>query len=81
MPDIKLYNYQRVPHPRVQWTVSYPMPEKKAATLHCKAPWVDNDILCCYYDDKENLIGVRFVHKDGKYVDLIKVEDAQTPEA
>ena len=74
MPDIKLYNYQLVPHPRVQWTVSYAMPEKKAATLRCKAPWVDNDILCCYYDGEENLIGVRFVHKDGKYVDLIKVE-------
>jgi hypothetical protein len=76
MPDIKLYDYQREPHnPRVQWTVSYAMPERKAATLHCKAPWVDDNILCCYYDNKENLIGVRFVYKDGAYVDLIKVED------
>ena len=77
MPDIKLYDYQREPHnPRVQWTVSYPMPEKKSDTLRCKAPWVDSDVLSCYYDDKENLIGVRFVYKNGAYVDLIKVKDA-----
>jgi len=51
------------------------MPERKATTLHCKAPWVDDNILCCYFDDNEKLIGARFVYKNGAYVDLIKVED------
>jgi hypothetical protein len=72
MPDIKLYDYQREPHnPRVQWTVSYAMPEKKSETLRSNAPWVDNHMLCCYYDGNENLIGVRFVYKNGTYLDLI----------
>ena len=76
MPDIKLYDYQREPHnPRVKYTVSYPMPEKKSDSLRCNAPWVDNHMLCCYFDDNEKLIGVRFVYKAGTYVDLIKVED------
>ena len=71
MPDIKLYDYQRVPHPQIKWTVNYPMPERKTATIHSKAPWVDNHMICCYYDEKEDLIGVRFVYKNGTYLDLI----------
>jgi hypothetical protein len=72
VPDIKLYDYQREPqNPQVKYAVSYPMPEKKSETLRSNAPWVDNHMLCCYYDDKENLIGVRFVYKNGTYLDLI----------
>ena len=56
---------------QVKYTVSYPMPEKKSETLRSNAPWVDNHMLCCYYDDNENLIGVRFVYKNGTYLDLI----------
>ena len=77
MPDIKLYDYQREPHnPRVKMTVSYPMPEKKSDSLRSNAPWVNNHMLCCYFDEEENLIGARFVYKNGAYVDLIKVEGA-----
>lgn len=75
MPDVKLYDYQRVPHPRVKWTTNYPMPSKKSDTLRTNVPWVDNNMLCCYFDDNEKLIGARFVYQDGKYVDLIKVDD------
>ena len=76
MPDIKLYDYQREPrNRRVKWSTYYPMPKTNSDTLRCVAPWVDNHMLCCYFDDKEKLIGVRFVYKDGKYVDLIEVED------
>jgi len=52
------------------------VPVKKVGTLRGSAPWMDNHMLCCYFDDNEKLIGVRFVYQDGKYVDLIKVEDA-----
>ncbi len=75
MPDIKLYDYQRINHPRVKWTTSYPMPIKNSNSLRSNVPWVDNHMLCCYFDDKEKLIGVRFVYQDGKYVDLIEVTD------
>ena len=75
MPDIKLYDYQRINHPRVKWTTSYPMPHKNLDSLRSNVPWVDNHMLCCYFDDKEKLIGVRFVYQDGKYVDLIEVAD------
>lgn len=75
MPDIKIYDYQKVHHPRIKWAVSHPMPSKKTDNLRSNAPWVNDHILCCYYDDADNLIGVRFVYRDGKYVDLIEVED------
>ena len=75
MPDIKLYDYQRINHPRVKWTTSYPMPIKNSDSLRSNVPWVDNHMLCCYFDDNEKLIGARFVYKNGAYVDLIKVED------
>jgi hypothetical protein len=74
MPDIKLYDYQKIVHPRVKWTMTYPMPKEKLASLRSTAPWVDNHMLCCYFDDEEKLIGVRFVYQDGKYIDLIEVE-------
>ena len=51
------------------------MPSKNTSSLRSNAPWVDNHMLCCYFDDNEKLIGARFVYQDGKYVDLIKVED------
>jgi hypothetical protein len=51
------------------------MPIKNSDSLRSNAPWVDNHMLCCYFDDKEKLIGVRFVYQDGKYVDLIEVAD------
>lgn len=81
MPDIKLYDYQKIVHPRVKWTTSYLMPSKNTSSLRSNAPWVDNDMICCYFDENEKLIGVRFVYQDGKYVDLIEVEDAKAPEA
>ena len=75
MPDIKLYDYQKIPHPRVKWTTSYPMPSTNTNSLRSGAPWVDNDMLCCYFDWDNNLIGVRFVYKDGTYKDLIEVKE------
>jgi hypothetical protein len=51
------------------------MPIKNSDSLRSNVPWVDNHMLCCYFDDKEKLIGVRFVYQDGKYVDLIEVTD------
>lgn len=75
MPDIKLYDYQKVHHPRIKWTVNYPMPSKKTDNLRSNAPWVNDHILCCYYDEDDNLIGVRFVYRDGRHVDLIEVKD------
>ena len=74
MPDIKLYDYQRGHHPRAKFAMHYPMPDKKTDTIRCKAPWADNHMVCCYYDENDNLIGVRFIYRDGKYVDLIEVE-------
>jgi hypothetical protein len=43
--------------------------------LQPKAPWCDGNMFCCAYDKENKLIGVRFVHADGKYVDLIEVKD------
>jgi hypothetical protein len=75
MPDIKLYDYQKIPHPRVKETLNYFVPEKKAnLVLAPKAPWVDGNMFCCYYDKDNKLIGVRFVYKDGAYKDLIEVK-------
>jgi hypothetical protein len=76
MPDIKLYDYQKIPHPRVKETLNYFVPEKKTnLVLAPKAPWVDGNMFCCYYDKDNKLIGVRFVHADGTYKDLIEVKD------
>ena len=77
MPDIKRYDYQRNPHPSYHSAMSYFVHEHKTSlSLHPKAPWGDGNMFCCYYDKDDKLVGVRFVHKDGKYVDLIKAEDA-----
>ena len=75
MPDIKLYDYQRVPHPRIKWTTNFFVPAKKETTIHSRSPWVDGSMFSCFYDENDDLIGVRFVHADGKYVDLIEVPD------
>jgi len=76
MPDIKLYDYQREPKSkRVRWTTNSLVPVKKETTIHSRSPWLDGSMLSCYYDENEDLIGVRFVHADGKYVDLIEVPD------
>lgn len=76
MPDIKLYDYQRNPHPSYVNALHYFVPEHKTSlSLHPKAPWGDGNMFTCYYDKDDKLVGVRFVHKDGKYVDLIGAED------
>jgi hypothetical protein len=76
MPDIKLYDYQKIHHPRVESVLCYFVPEQKTSLgLRPKAPWEDGNMFCCSYDKENKLIGVRFVYQDGKYVDLIKVED------
>ncbi len=74
MPDIKLYDYQKIPHPRVKETLNYFVPEQKTSlSLHPKAPWGDGNMFTCYYDKDDKLVGVRFVYKDGTYKDLIGV--------
>jgi hypothetical protein len=76
VPDIKLYDYQREPHnPQVKWTTNFFVPVKKADTIHSRAPWSKGSMFSCYYDENDDLIGVRFVHTDGKYVDLIEIKD------
>jgi hypothetical protein len=35
-------------------------------------------MFCCYYDEKDKLIGLRFVYADGEYKDLIDVVDINT---
>ncbi len=76
MPDIKLYDYQKNPHPSYALAVHYLVPETQtSASLHPRAPWVDGNMFCCYYDKDDKLIGVRFIYADGKYKDLIGVTD------
>jgi hypothetical protein len=76
MPDIKLYDYQKNPHPRVDKIISYFVPETKTSVaLYPKAPWVDGNMFSCFYDKDNKLVGVRFVYADGTYKDLIEVED------
>jgi hypothetical protein len=79
MPEIKLYDYQRNPHPRVKTTRNYFVPEKATDVgIRPTAPWQDGDMFCCYYDEKDKLIGLRFVYADGEYKDLIEVVDINT---
>ena len=76
MPDIKLYDYQRNPHPSYAHAMSYFIPEHKTSlSLHPKAPWLDGNMFTCYYDKDDKLIGVRFVYADGTYKDLIGIKD------
>ena len=71
MPDIKLYDYQRERVPDGTKTTCYwTPPRKQSSTAHTTAPWVDAPLICGFYDDKENLIGVRFIRKDGTWEDL-----------
>lgn len=70
MPDIKLYDYQRGPIPDgTKVTCFWTPPKKYSSTAHTIAPWVDAPLICGFYDEKSNLIGVRFVRKDGTYED------------
>lgn len=76
MPDIKLYDYQRNPHPSYVSAMSYFVPEQKtSSSLHPKAPWGDGNMFTCYYDKNDKLVGVRFVYKDGEYKNLIEVKE------
>jgi len=71
MPDIKLYDYQRGPVPEGTHTACYfTPPKKKASILHSTAPWVDAPMMGAYYDKDGNLLGVRFVRRDGTYEDV-----------
>ena len=75
MPDIKLYDYQKIPHPRIKETLNYFVPEQMTSLgLKPKAPWVEGNMFCCYYDKENKLIGIRFVYADGTYKDLIEVK-------
>ena len=72
MPDIKLYDYQKIVHPQVKSAMYYFVPEQKtSASLHPTAPWLKGNMFCCYYDEQDKLIGVRFVYADGTYKNLI----------
>ena len=76
MPDIKLYDYQRNPHPSYHSAMSYFVPEQMTSIgLVPKAPWLDGNMFTCYYDKDDKLIGVRFVYADGTYKDLIGIKD------
>ena len=71
MPDIKLYDYQRGVVPAGTKTTCYWTPPKKKSTIvHCRAPWEDAPMMAGFYDENDNLIGVRFVRKDGTYEDM-----------
>lgn len=76
MPDIKLYDYQKILHPQVKSVMHYFVPEQMTSLgLRPKAPWEDGNMFCCSYDKENKLIGVRFVYADGKYVDLIEAKE------
>ena len=76
MPNIKLYDYQKIPHSRAKTTMNYFVPEKATSIgLRPTAPWQDGNMFCCYYDENDKLIGVRFVYAGGEYKDLIEVTD------
>jgi len=76
MPDIKLYDYQRNPHPSYESATHYFVPEQlTSASLPPKAPWCEGNMFICYYDKDDKLVGVRFVYADGTYKDLIGMGD------
>lgn len=71
MPDIKLYDYQRGPVPAgTKTTVYFTPPKKKTSILHSIAPWTDAPLIAGHYDSDDNLLGVRFVRRDGTYEDV-----------
>lgn len=71
MPDIKLYDYQRERVPEgTKITCCWTPPKKYSDIARTTAPWVDAPLICGFYDDKENLIGTRFIRKDGTWEDL-----------
>ena len=71
MPDVKLYDYQHVPNmPEGTKTIVYWTPERKMKTLlMCRAPFHDGPMMCGFYGEKEELLGVRFIFIDGTYKD------------
>lgn len=70
MPDIKLYDYQRGRAPEGTKTTCYWTPPKKQASIaHAIAPWVDAPLICGFYDEKGQLLGIRFIRKDGTWED------------
>ena len=71
MPDIKRYDYQRGPIPTgTKYACYWTPPKKKPSPMYSCAPWVDAPLLCGFYDKDNNLIGVRFVRRDGTYEDV-----------
>ena len=71
MPDIKLYDYQRQPVPEgTKITCCWTPPKKYSDTAHTIAPWVDAPLICGFYDEKSNLIGMRFIRRDGTWEDV-----------
>ena len=70
MPDIKLYDYQRVPIPEGTKTTCYwTPPQKRSSIAHLIAPWADAPLICGFYDEKDKLLGIRFIRKDGTWED------------
>lgn len=70
MPDIKLYDYQRERVPEGTKTTCYWTPPfKQSSIAHSIAPWADSPLICGFYDEKNLLIGVRFIRKDGTWED------------
>jgi len=71
MPDIKLYDYQRERVPEgTKITCYWTPPKKYSGTLHAIAPWTDAPLICGFYDEKSNLIGMRFIRRDGTWEDV-----------
>ena len=71
MPDIKLYDYQRGLAPKGTKITCYFTPPKKYSSIaHTIAPWTDAPLICGFYDEDNDLIGVRFIRKDGTWEDV-----------
>ena len=71
MPDINLYDYQRERVPEETRMVSYWTPPKKHSSIaHSTAPWADAPLICGFYDVHGQLIGTRFIRKDGTWEDV-----------
>lgn len=71
MPDVKLYDYQRVPNaPEGTMNIAYWTPERKMKDfLASRAPWHDGPMMCGFYNKDKELLGVRFIFMDGTYKD------------
>jgi hypothetical protein len=71
MPNIKLYNYQTGKVPEgTKWVKYWAAPDNQVHGLTTTiAPWLDEPMLCAFYDANDKLIGVRFIRRDGTYED------------